>query len=362
MDAGPIARRRMRASRLTGPAFGSPAEAVGWHLAMQAQDYAPASWSIGQRSTGLASADVDEALADGSIVRTHVMRLTWHFVAREDIRWLLALIGPRVQQGNRGRYTELGLDARALARAEKLIVSALAGGNRLTRKELASVLERARFDPEGQRLPYVLAHCELEAVIGSGGLEGKQQTYALLDDRVPPARSLDREEALAELTRRYLRSHGPATTNDLSWWSGLTQADLRKAVDRLGTDIASEAVGGLTLWSIPGERAQAPAGGVQLLQAYDELVVGYRESRFLGDTRAEGARAVWRDRSLPSGVILFDGRVAGHWSRRVVGASIRVEALLYDPRRRGLAARVDAAAQELGGFFGRPVELAIAPL
>jgi len=362
MNAGPIARRRMRASRLTAPGFASPAEAVGWHLAMQAQDYAPASWSIGQRSKGLTAADVDRALADGSIVRTHVLRPTWHFVAREDVRWLLALSSPRVQQGNKRRYAELGLDARALGRAERLIVSALSGGNRLTRKELAGVLERAKFDHEGQRMPYVLAHCELEAVIGSGGLSGKQQTYALLDDRVPPARSLGREEALAELTRRYLRSHGPATAHDLSWWSGLTVADLRKAVDRLADEVASETVGGFTLWSIPGERAAASAGGVHLLQAYDELVVGYRESRFLGDPRAEGARAAWRDRSLPSGVILFDGRLAGHWTRRVAGASIRVEALLYEPRRRGIAARVETAAEELGAFFGRPVTLEMAQL
>jgi winged helix DNA-binding protein len=362
MNAGPIARRRMVASRLTAPEFASPAEAVGWHLAMQAQDYAPASWSIGQRSKALAADDVDAALADSSIVRTHVLRQTWHFVAREDIRWLLALSGPRVQRANQRRYAELGLDARARGRAERLIVSALAGGNRLTRKELASVLERARFDPEGQRLPYVLAHCELEAVIGSGGLSGKQQTYALLDDRVPPSRSLDREDALAELTRRYLRSHGPATANDLSWWSGLTMADLRKAVDRLDDEVARETVGDLTLWSIPGEGTPPPAGGVHLLQAYDELVVGFRESRFLGDPRAEGARVAWRDRSLPSGVILFDGRLAGHWSRRVVGSSIRLEARLYDPKRRGIAGRVETAAEELGAFFGRPVELTITPL
>src|SRR4026208_1825172 len=116
-----ITRRRMRNSRLTGTGFRSPEEAVGWHLAMQAQDYGPAKWSIGQRSKGLTDNDLDEALAAGSIIRTHVLRPTWHFVARDDLRWLLALSGPRVQQGNAGRYRQLGLDVRTLARGEKVI-------------------------------------------------------------------------------------------------------------------------------------------------------------------------------------------------------------------------------------------------
>ncbi|MGI8615585.1 MAG: DNA glycosylase AlkZ-like family protein [Actinomycetota bacterium] len=123
-----LSRRRMANSRLTGNGFETAEEVVGWHLAMQAQDYGPATWSIGQRSTGLRSDDLDEALASGSIVRTHVLRPTWHFVARDDIRWLLALSGPRVQQGNAGRYRELGLDERTRARAAKVIVSALEAG------------------------------------------------------------------------------------------------------------------------------------------------------------------------------------------------------------------------------------------
>src|SRR5687767_13594137 len=143
MKAPEIARRRLRNSRLVGDGFKAADEAVGWHLAMQAQDYGPAAWSIAQRATGLVSADVDEALASGAIIRTHVLRPTWHFVARDDIRWLLALSGPRVQQGSAGRYRELGLDGRTLRRSQKVIVAALEGGNRLTRKEIGAVLDEA---------------------------------------------------------------------------------------------------------------------------------------------------------------------------------------------------------------------------
>jgi hypothetical protein len=358
-----IARRRMHNSRLTGTGFTSPAEAVGWHLAMQAQDYGPAKWSIGQRSKGLTEQDLDDALADGSIIRTHVLRPTWHFVARDDLRWLLALSGPRVQQGNASRYRELGLDARTRARGEKAIVAALQGGNRLTRKELAAVLDDSGIDRSGQRMPYILSHCELEAVIGSGGLAGKQQTYALLDELIATAGSFDRDDALVELVRRYLTSHGPATVKDMSWWSGLTMADLRKALDLLEFEVASEAIEGLTLWAIASNHSMPPpARGVRLLQAYDELVVGYTESRFLGDPGAEKARAAWGDRTYPSGVLLLNGRIGGHWRRTLERGSIRVEVHLYEDPTRAITQAVRSAATKLGRFLDRPMSLDVRSL
>lgn len=360
MKAPEIARRRIRNSRLTGDGFGSADEVVWWQLAMQAQDYGPATWSIGQRSTGLRSDDLDEALASGSIVRTHVLRPTWHFVARDDIRWLLALSGPRVQQGNAGRYRELGLDERTRTRAQKVIVSALEGGNRLTRKELGAVLDDAGIDRTGQRMPYILSHCELEAVIGSGGLAGKQQTFALLDDRVPAAGPFDRDDALVELVRRYLTSHGPATVKDMSWWSGLTMTDLRKALDLLGSsEVRSDTVDGLELWSVASDdAAPPPVRGAHLLQTYDELVVGYIESRFYGEQGAEKARAAWGDRTYPSGLFLLNGRVGGHWRRRFERDAIAVEVHLYEPKRGGTRA-VEKAAADLGRFHGLPAHVEV---
>jgi len=355
-----IARRRIRNSRLTGDGFETPDEAVRWHLAMQAQDYGPAKWSIAQRSTGLVSGDLDEALASGSIIRTHVLRPTWHFVAADDIRWLLALSGPRVQQGSAGRYRELGLDGKTRARAEKVIVSALEGGNRLTRKEIATVLDDAGIDREGQRLPYILSHCELEAVIASGGLAGKQQTFALLDGRVPAAGPFDRDDALVELVRRYLTSHGPATVKDMSWWSGLTMTDLRKALDLLGpSEVLRETVDGLDLWSIATDDAAPPVRGVHLLQTYDELVVGFTESRFYGDPGAEQARAAWGDRTYPSGGFLLNGRIGGHWRRTLERDAVAVQVHRYGELKRGDTNAIEKAAADLGRFHGLPVELEV---
>jgi Winged helix DNA-binding domain len=353
-----LARRRMHASRLTGTPFTEPAEVVRHHLAMQAQDYAPAKWSIGQRSEGLIDADVDRAVADGSIVRTHVLRPTWHFVAREDLRWLMALSGPRVQQGNAGRHRQLGLDAKTLGRAERAIARALDGGERRTRDELAEVLDRSRIDREGQRMPYILMHLELEAVIGSGGLDGKRQTYALLDGRVPASPPMDRDEAVIELVRRYLGSHGPASVKDMSWWSGLTMSDLRRALGDLDEEVRSGEAGDLTLWSLASADARPPATrGAQLLQTYDELVVGYTESRFLGDPWKDFARAAWMERSFPTGLLTLGGRVGGHWRRTIVRDGVRIEAHLYEEPSRATTRALDAAAEAFGRFVEVPASV-----
>ena len=362
MNAKEIARRRIGNSRLTGDRFAAPDDVVRWHLAMQSQEYGPAKWSIGQRSSGLDDADVDSALTEGTIVRTHVLRPTWHFVARDDIRWLLALSGPRVQQGNAGRNRQLGLDARTLTRAEKVVTSILEGGNRLTRDELATELDRRKLDRGGQRMPYLLMHCELVGLIGSGGRKGKQHTYALLDERVPAhPRPLDRDDALVELVRRYLGSHGPATVKDMSWWSGLTMTDIRHAIDVLGDEVARDEVDGLSFVSASSERSARPpaVGGAHLLQTYDELVVGYTESRFHGDEVGDLAREAWNDRTYPTGVFLLHGRVFGHWRRTLDAKRIRVAIHTYADATAADERALGSATRRLGRFVGLPVEIEI---
>ena len=343
----------MHASRLTGEPFAGAAEVVRHHLAMQAQEFGPAKWSIGQRSDDVLDPDVDRAVEDGAIVRTHILRPTWHFVAREDLRWLMALSGPRVAKGNAGRYRRLGLDAKSFDRATTLIVRELDGGARRTRNELAEALDRSRFDREGQRMPHILMQLELDLVIGSGGLDGKRQTYVLLDGRVPSTEPIDRDEALAELVRRYLGSHGPSTVKDMGWWSGLTMGDLRRGLEALGDQVRSEDVDGLSCWSLSATESRPPAPrGAQLLQTYDELVVGYTESRFLGDPASELARAAWTERSFPTGLLLLGDRVGGHWRRTFEREGVRIEAHLYEEPTPSTTRAVRAAAKSFGRFVG----------
>jgi hypothetical protein len=348
----------LRASGLTGPRATAPDEVVRRHGAMQAQEYPLAKWAIGQRADGLVDEDVDRALTEGSIVRTHVLRPTWHFVPREDLRWILALTGPRVRRGIDRRYRDLELDGRTLARCESAIAKALTGGNHLTRAEVGAVLDGARIDRSGQRLPFILTHFELEAMICSGGLSGKQHTYALVDERVPRGRRFDRDRALVELTRRYLKGHGPATVQDFRWWSSLTIADIRAALDALGSEVQREDVEGMTFWSLTAtEEGAIPRGGVQLLHLYDELAVGYTQSRYLGDPRAERARAEWEGRNYPTGAMLHDGLIAGVWRRTLKRDSVVVEAFLYDNPTGRATRALAATADELARFVGRNADL-----
>ena len=355
-----LLRRRMASTRLTGAPFDSAEESVRWHGAIQGQDYGPAKWSIGQRTRELTDEDIDRELDDGAILRTHALRPTWHLLTRGDIRWVLALTGPRVHRQLDRRFGQLGLDPKTLARCEKRISAALDGDSHLSRKEIAGVLNVAKIDPSGQRLPFILIHCELESVICSGRLAGKQQTFALLDDRAPAGVTLDRDEAISELIRRYLQSHGPATIADFRWWSGLTVADIRRTLHLLGSDVTAEEVGGMTFWSLAGDRESPPAmRAAHLLQMLDEAFVAYTESRHFGDPRADEARGAWGERGMPAAHVLLRGRVAGHWKRTLGRQAMKVELMLYDdPKPRDLRT-IEAAAKRMGSFVGLPVTTSV---
>ena len=358
MDAVEISRRRLRNLQLSEPTQRTPDGVVRELVAMQSQDFGPAKWSIAQRCRDLSDAQVDDAIADGRILRTHVLRPTWHFVARDDISWMLKLTGPRIAKGIAPRLRELGLDARTLTRCQKWISTALEGDRHLTRQEVALVLERRKIATTGQRLPYILTHCELDGLVCSGRPSGKKQTYALMSERAPADRSFDREHATVELVGRYLTGHGPATVNDLRWWSSLTVADIKAALDALGSKVTSTVVDGQTLWwhDDPSSRSPAPKGAF-LLQTYDEFIVGYRDSRFIGDARAASAIAAWRDRTVPNGLVLIGGRIAGHWRRDLGPRKVLVEAALYAPPRPGEMRLLRAESDALGDFLGRPLEL-----
>ena len=222
-----LVRERLRNQSLAVSRLRTPGEVVAWLGAAQAQDYAGAKWALGLRAKGLTDAAVEQAFDEGAILRTHILRPTWHFVAPADIRWMLALSAPRVHAVNAYAYRTFELDAAVLARSRAALERALAGGRQLTRLELAKVLQRAGVQADGPRLAHVMMHAELDAVICSGARRGKQFTYALLEERAPRAKVLPRDEALAELTRRYFASHGPATLRDYVWWSGLTARDAR---------------------------------------------------------------------------------------------------------------------------------------
>lgn len=346
-----IARERMRRQRIEGPPLGRAVDVVRWLVASQAQDFAGAKWALGLRTRGDDDDAVERAFDSGAILRTHMMRPTWHFVAREDIRWMLALTAPRVNAVNAPRYRALGLDGATLARSTAALARALEGGRQLTRDELRVVLARARIATDGQRMAHILMHAELDAVVCSGPRRGRQFTYALLDERAPRARVLARNDALAELAGRYFASRGPATVQDFAKWSGLTVAQARQGQEAVGARLRREVAGGATYWSA-GPPAKVGSGPptAHLLSIYDEYISSYRDRSAICDP-ADGKRLVGMGAALGY-VLVVGGRIAGTWRRTISGQSVAIELTRFRSLRRGEERAVAGAARRFAGFLG----------
>lgn len=359
-----MARARLRNQRLAGEPFGSAVETLAWFGAIQAQEYGYAKWSFGQRSVAVRDADLDRALADGAILRTHALRPTWHFVLPEDIRWIMTATAPRVHAFNAYYYRQAGVDEAATARAVRLMRAALRGGNRLTRKELSAIFEQDGIAPHPLRYGYLVMHAELELVICSGGLSGKQQTYALLDEVAPQSAGPEPtyDEALAELVVRYFTGHGPATVKDLAWWSSLTIGEIRRGLDLLGSALASLRVGEREYYCAAGGLPPVAEGPrAHLLQAYDEFGIGYSESRDVTDLAGLG-NYLPTDRQFFQHGIVLDGQHVGRWRRTRTADAVAIEAQLLRPFDSADDAALRDAAVRYGDFVGVPATIEIRPL
>jgi hypothetical protein len=350
-----IAARRLQAQRLTGKPFASPVDAVRALTATQSQDYRGAKWALGLRTRGVTEAALDRLFDDGVILRTHVLRPTWHFVLPEDIRWLLELTGPRITRGLAGRHRQLELDAKVVARAGAAFTAALAGGGHLTRPELGSVLSKARISPEGQRLAHLLMHAEFDGLITSGPRRGRQHTYALLEERAPNARRLDREEAVAELTLRYFKSHGPAQLVDFAWWSGLTLGESRKGMAAAGKALKQQLIGGKDYWfDAEAGRVSEPAAVAHLLPNFDEYTVAYRDRVEI----MHGGR-LHEPAFVLSNVVILGGKIRGSWRRALGRNGARVEVIGLDRFKPDETAAIEAAGRRLGRYLESPVDLSV---
>jgi hypothetical protein len=349
-----IVRLRLFNQGLTEVRSSQPEEVVSRFGAMQSQEHEIAKWSVGKRLPDAHQTSIDEALDDGRILRTHVLRPTWHYVARVDYRWVLGLSGPRVHRQNGYSYRLHGIDAKLAARSQRVMADALAGGGFLTRQELGARLAAKRIDVSGQRLAYIVMHAELDLVLSSGPQRGRKQTYALVDERVPATPGMDRDAALRELAVRYFTSRGPATEKDFSWWSGLTLTDVRRAIAAAGDALEAADVDGRTYRFAPAVRdAPQTTAANFLMQAYDEYVIAYSESRRLVDL---GGQLAHHRRRFYNPVII-DGQAAGFWRYAPGSKSRRIDVeLVPRPSRRERAA-LDGAVDALSRFTGRDLTI-----
>ena len=353
MNKSQIARIRLANQQIVGTRFTEPTDLVAWLGAMQAQDYRMAKWAIGLRLASATESSIEAAVDIGSIIRTHVMRPTWHFVAAEDIRWMLDLTAQRVQTACAFGMRFFELDYKTLNRCCKIIAKALEGGNYLTRQELMTVIESKGIKTGSHRSSHIMLHAELDQVVCSGTRRGKQFTYALFEERVPQTRPFSREEALAKLADRYFMSHGPAKLKDFVWWSGLTVAEAALAVKMIEPSLCSEKIDGEIYWmpsSMPKEAIRGKS--VRLLPAFDEFTVSYKDRT--ASLPPERLKDVTAGHAIFKPIVVVDGRVVGVWKRTLEKSATRVEYTFFEERKKSRLDDLEKAAKRYRTFEGKP--------
>jgi len=351
MTSSDIARLRLHNQHIAGATFEQPGAVVAWLGAVQAQDYLGALWAVGLRMRNAFEADIERALADGTIIRTWPMRGTLHFVAGADVRWMLELLTPRIVAGAARRLRrQAGLDEATFSRSQELFARALQGGQRLTRNAMYKVLEADGISTAGQRGLHILWRLAQDGFICFGAREGKQQTFALLDEWAPRQSRMAREEALAELAGRYFTSHGPATLQDFAWWSGLTTADARDGLEMAKRRLAPETINGQTYWlasSTPAAKDAAPIA--YLLPAYDEYTVAYKDrSAALNPDYAKHANY---GHGIFNPTIVVDGQIVGTWKRTLKKDALAITATPFAKLKRAETHAFTEAANHYGKFL-----------
>jgi hypothetical protein len=353
-----VTRLRMQNARLVGARFAKPEDVVHWFGAVQAQDYAGAKWAIAQRVQSCSDADVEQAFQSGKILRTHVMRPTWHFVTPADIRWMLGLTAPRVNAANAPYYRKLELHEDTFQRSREVLTRALSGGEQRTRAEMARTLEDAGIRASGLRLSYLMMRAELDAVICSGARRGKQFTYALLGARPSGTQAPTREEALAELTKRYFQSHGPSLPRDFAWWSGLSVSDAKLGIELAKGHLASDVAEGKTYWFAPSRSTARPKNPIiHLLPNYDEYLIAHKDRSVSFDARLVRARR-FRDNVLANHIIVLNGKVVGGWRRTIEKNAVTIQATLLTRLDRAEGNALQQAAEQYGRALDLPVRWA----
>jgi hypothetical protein len=352
-----VVRARLYTQHVTRPGLDTPEDVVQWLGAVQSQEYWGAKWSLAQRMKRPFDIGLDRTFSAGKILRTHILRPTWHFVTPEDIRWMQRLTAPRVRAFMAYYDRMLDLDRALLDRAAAVMVEALRGGKSLTRTELVPWLSAAGIEAKGQRLGHIIMHAELDLLICSGPLKGKQHTYMLLDERAPgPASQLDRDEALARLAKLFFTSHGPATARDFAWWSSLTVADAKTGIEMVKDSLVHEEVDGLDYWHGGAlDRAPSASRAAYLLPDYDEAHIGYQDLKGVLVEAGSGRSKAWM--SLMERPVIINGLSVGTWKRTFEKGGVVFAAKLFISPTPAQSRAIESAVERFGNFLGMPATL-----
>lgn len=348
-----IARLRLHNQLLSRSTVRTPAEVVAWLGAVQAQNFAGAKWSLALRQPSATEAAIDQAIRDRSIVRTWPMRGTLHFVAAADVRWLLPLLAPRIVTRTAGRYRQLELDEATFHRSAEVLGRALEGQRLLARPEVYALLAANGISPAGQRGIHIIGYLAQTGLICEGPRGGAHPCFALLDEWVPPAAPLAREEALARLAQRYFSSHGPATLQDFGWWTGLPMGEARLALQLAQGALISMTIEGSTYWLADTMPAQLPPPQAYLLPGFDEFMLGYTDRSAALPPRHRPL--LTPTNGVFSATLMMDGQVVGTWRRTLRKKSVAIELAPFEPLTAQQQELLEPAVAQYAAYLGLPM-------
>jgi hypothetical protein len=355
-----ISKYRQVNQKIINTQFIKANEVVSWMGAMQAQDYAMAKWAIGIRLLNPTNEDVERSIDKGEIIRTHLMRPTWHFVSADDIYWILELSAPGILSSMKSRNKTLELTDAIFAKTNRIIEKVLSTEMNLTREELAREIHKAKIPTDNNRLSHILFTAELNGIICSGRKKNGKLTYALLRERVPDKKVQTRDESLAELAKRYFASHGPATLKDFTWWSGLSVSDAKNGLESVKANFIFETIG-LEKYVMPHSlRGKAPGKALLfLLPAYDEFLISYKD-RSASLSRMDNKRAV-SSNGIFYPLIILNGQVTGLWRRLIKGDKVIIEAEFFQRPGKSAKNLLETEVHQFGEFLNTKTEIKIIP-
>ena len=346
-----IAHQRLINQQITSTKFKTAKEVVQWLGAVQAQDYYMAKWAIGLRMLNATDQLLEDAISKAEIIRTHVMRPTWHFVPAEDIRWMLKLTAPHIKTSIKSYQEKLGLNAKIFNRTNAIIEKLLQNNNYLTRAQIVSELKKKKISVDNLQATHIMFDVELNGIVCNGPMREKQFTYALVDERVPLTKSVTREEALFKLSKKYFNSHGPATVQDFAWWSGLPAADARLGLEMAKEKLIGEKVDNKIYW-LDGALNSAKSFNQTtplFLPAYDEFMISYTHRSASLDPRFSKIILVGNGIFRP--IIVVDGKVIGIWLRTIKKDHVAITVKFFSSKQKLKKSEIELLMEPYSKFL-----------
>lgn len=355
MKLSDISNIRLNSQQILNTQHSDVKEVVEWMGAIQAQDHAMAKWAIGVRLSKATDTQIESAINKGEILRTHLLRPTWHFVSADDIDWIIDLTSPQIKSLIKTRNLQLELTETVIAKSNKIIGKLLEDGRHSTRDELIVELNKAKIQTDNNRASHLFMCAELDKIICSGSTKGSKQTFALFEKRVKKRNTLKRDEALTKLAGKYFQSHSPATLQDFIWWSGLHAKDARIALENNKSALVSATIDSQTYWLNPKfSSLKSNNNSVHLLPAFDEILISYRNREAIISSeihkKAVSSNGIFRP------IVVVDSQVTGLWNRTIKKEKVIIETNLFWPHTKSELKHIEKACELYGDFLGRAIE------